>query len=94
MKLDNDVHVVVYDLMECYKAVTAERVRNSLLVAMNRILAAAIDPEVRYKVTGVKVFDSNLKMYMYPDGENEDVPADLIHTIDVQSGVYTTTRRP
>ena len=94
MKLDNKTHVVVYDLMECYKAVTAERVRNSLLVAINRMLAAALDPQVRYQITGFRVYESDLKMYMYPDGANEDVPADLIHTIDVQTGVYTTTRRP
>ena len=93
MKLDNKTHVVVYDLMECYKAVTAERVRNSLLVAMNQVLAAALDPEVHYRHTGVKIDGPNLQMFMFPN-DDEDAPAEMVHTIDMQTGAYTTTGSP
>lgn len=88
-QLDTEVHVFVFDLMECYDATSKPRVKQSLLSAINEKLAEYFDPEAVYERHQLVPMRRELVFSLLVNPNDENAEPNVVRTINIKTGKYT-----
>lgn len=93
MKLDQDLHIIVFDLMECHASTSKDRVKTSLLTVVQEKLVEFFDPDAEYPRSSLvherDVLVLTLQVSLDDDDETDYDSPDVEYHINVKTGRYT-----
>lgn len=90
MKLDNKLHYTIFDLLECYKTMRGDRVRQTLFGVLINILADEFDSDEVYQRYSLVINNDVLTFtcHVSIDDEDEADEDDKIYVINARTGRY------
>lgn len=89
-RLDSDLHIIIWDLLETYNLVSKDRVRTSLRSVMHDKLVEAFDPDDLYNRSSLAIKKNELVLTLLvslddTDDTEYDAP-DVEWTINAKTG--------
>lgn len=93
MKLDQDLHTIIFDLMECHAATSKRRVKQSLVSVIQDKLDEAFDPDILYGRSELVINKNELVFTLLVSiddcDETEYDSPDMEYIINIRNGKYT-----